>query len=46
MPTDYIEYMMRHTIGTYNDIRMKGIDKELLRKAIVKPHRTGITLMT
>ncbi|MFQ6081278.1 MAG: tyrosine-type recombinase/integrase [Candidatus Bathyarchaeia archaeon] len=77
MPTDYIEYMMGHTVSTYNDIRMKGIeflrgkyaaaglrirqkekadiydfvedllrskgygiDKELLRKAIVKPHRT------
>jgi len=77
IPTDYIEYMMGHTISTYNDIRMKGIeflrakyadaglrirqkekadiydfvedilrskgygiDKELLRRAIVKPHRT------
>lgn len=76
MPMDYIEYMMGHTISTYNDIQMKGIeflrskyaaagirirqkekadiyefvedllrskgysiDKELLRKAIAKPHR-------
>lgn len=76
LPTDYIEYMMGHTISTYNDIRMKGIeflrsqyaaanlqikhkekadiydfvedllrskgyglDKGLLRQAIVKPHR-------
>jgi len=23
---DYIEYMMGHTIGTYHDIEMKGID--------------------
>jgi len=77
IPTDYIEYMMGHSISTYNDIRMKGvdflqnkyamtelsirqkekadiydfvedilrskgygIDKELLRRAIAKPHRT------
>jgi integrase len=77
MPTDYIEYMMGHSISTYNDIRMKGvdflrskyamarlcirqkekadiydfiedilrskgygIDKELLKRAIAKPHRT------
>ncbi len=26
MPTDYIEYMMGHTVSTYNDIKMKGID--------------------
>jgi integrase len=26
IPTDYIDYMMGHTISTYNDIRMKGID--------------------
>ena len=26
IPTDYIEYMMGHTISTYNDIRMKGIE--------------------
>jgi integrase len=26
IPTDYIEYMMGHTISTYNDVRMKGID--------------------
>ena len=25
IPTDYIEYMMGHTISTYNDIKMKGI---------------------
>lgn len=25
-PTDYIEYMMGHSISTYNDIRMKGVD--------------------
>lgn len=25
-PTDYIEYMMGHTIGTYHDIQMKGIE--------------------
>jgi integrase len=80
MPTDYIEYMMGHTISTYNDIRMKGIeflrgkyataglcirqkekadiydfvedilrskgygiDKELFRRAIAKPHRTVCT---
>jgi len=24
--TDYIKYMMGHTIGTYHDIRMKGIE--------------------
>ena len=26
MPTDYIEYMMGHTVSTYNDIKMKGIE--------------------
>lgn len=26
IPTDYIEYMMGHTISTYNDIRMKEIE--------------------
>jgi integrase len=26
IPTDYIEYMMGHTISTYNDIKMKSID--------------------
>jgi integrase len=26
IPTDYIEYMMGHTISTYNDIRMKGVE--------------------
>lgn len=26
MPTDYIDYMMGHTVSTYNDIRMKGIE--------------------
>lgn len=26
IPTDYIEYMMGHTVSTYNDIRMKGIE--------------------
>ena len=26
IPTDYIDYMMGHTISTYNDIKMKGID--------------------
>jgi integrase len=25
-PTDYIEYMMGHTISTYNDVKMKGIE--------------------
>jgi hypothetical protein len=25
-PTDYIEYMMGHTISTYHDIQMKGIE--------------------
>lgn len=24
--TDYVEYMMGHTISTYHDIRMKGIE--------------------
>ena len=75
--TDYIEYMMGHTISTYHDIRMKGIeflraryaaaglcikqkeksdiydfvedvlkskgysiDRELLRRAMIEPHRT------
>jgi hypothetical protein len=23
---DYVEYMMGHTIGTYNDVEMKGIE--------------------
>ena len=77
IPTDYVEYMMGHSISTYNDIqstdieflrskyamaglsirkkekadiydfvedmlKSKGysIDTELLRRAIVKPHRT------
>jgi integrase len=26
IPTDYVEYMMGHTISTYNDVKMKGID--------------------
>lgn len=26
VPTDYIEYMMGHTVSTYNDIRMKGVE--------------------
>jgi hypothetical protein len=26
MPTDYVEYMMGHTVSTYNDIRMKGVE--------------------
>ena len=26
MPIDYIDYMMGHTISTYHDIEMKGID--------------------
>jgi len=26
MPIDYIDYMMGHTVSTYNDIRMKGIE--------------------
>ena len=26
IPTDYIEYIMGHTISTYHDIEMKGID--------------------
>jgi len=26
IPPDYIDYMMGHTISTYNDVRMKGID--------------------
>jgi len=26
IPTDYIEYMMGHTISTYNDVKMKGIN--------------------
>jgi integrase len=25
-PTDYIEYMMRHSVSIYNDIRMKGVE--------------------
>jgi len=77
--TDYIEYMMGHTISTYHDIRMKGIeflraryaaaglrikqkekadiydfvedvlkskgysiDRQLLRRAIIEPHRTSV----
>ena len=26
IPTDYIDYMMGHTISTYNDIKMKGVE--------------------
>jgi hypothetical protein len=26
IPTDYIEYIMGHTISTYHDIKMKGIE--------------------
>jgi len=26
VPTDYIEYMMGHTVSTYHDVRMKGIE--------------------
>lgn len=26
IPTDYIEYMMGHTVSTYNDIKMKGLE--------------------
>jgi len=26
VPADYIEYMMGHTISTYHDIQMKGVD--------------------
>jgi integrase len=26
IPTDYIEYMMGHTVSTYNNIQMKGIE--------------------
>jgi hypothetical protein len=26
IPTDYIDNMMGHTVRTYNDIRMKGIE--------------------
>ena len=26
IPTDYIEYMMGHTVSTYNDIKMKGVE--------------------
>lgn len=26
MPVDYIEYMMGHTVSTYNDIHMKGVE--------------------
>lgn len=26
MPTDYTEYMMGHTVSTYNDIKMKGVE--------------------
>ena len=26
IPTDYIEYMMGHTISTYNDVKMKGTE--------------------
>jgi integrase len=25
IPTDYVEYMMGHSISTYNDVKMKGI---------------------
>jgi hypothetical protein len=25
-PTDYIEYMMGHTVSTYHDVQMKGIE--------------------
>jgi len=26
IPSDYIEYMMGHTISTYHDIKMKGVE--------------------
>jgi integrase len=26
IPTDYIDFMMGHTISTYNDIKMKGVE--------------------
>ncbi len=26
VPTEYLEYMMGHTLSTYNDIQMKGIE--------------------
>jgi site-specific recombinase XerD len=26
IPSDYIEYMMGHTISTYNDVKMKGVE--------------------
>lgn len=26
IPPDYVEYMMGHTISTYNDVKMKGIE--------------------
>ena len=26
MPTDYIEYMMGHVIGTYNTVKTKGVE--------------------
>jgi len=26
IPTDYIEYWMKHAIRIYDDIRMKGVD--------------------
>jgi integrase len=26
IPTDYIEYMMGHTISTYNDVKMRGVE--------------------
>ena len=34
IPTDYIEYIMGHTISTYHDIEMKGI--EFLRSEYAK----------
>lgn len=38
MQTDYIEYMMGHTISTYHDIEMKGI--EFLRTEYAKANFT------
>lgn len=26
MPIDYIEYMMGHSVSTYNDIKMRGVE--------------------
>ncbi len=26
VPADYIEYMMGHTISTYHDVQMKGVE--------------------